>query len=49
MSAATPRDLLTKTLTKSPQSGPISQALLDSGVRIETSIEPNSDQARRSA
>ena len=40
MSAAMPRDLLTKIETRSPHSGPISQALLDSGVRTETRIEP---------
>ena len=39
--ADTARDLLTNTLTKSPQNGPISQAMLESGVRIETSTEPN--------
>ena len=38
--AAMPRALLTKTLTRSPHSGPISQALLESGVRIDCRIEP---------
>ena len=36
-----PRDLLTKIEMRSPHSGPISQALLESGVRTETRIEPN--------
>lgn len=43
--ADTARDLLTNTLTTSPQNGPASQATLDSGVRIESSSEPNSIMA----
>ena len=41
MAMAMPRPWLMKTVTKSPHIGPIIQAELETGVRMETSCGPN--------